>query len=85
MAQINTGTISTVLKSAEDELFGKILLDSEKTKLIRQIFYIIISTRRNRNSHFFFPNQSHMIIAEVEMLFLPLLNLLEEVYGLQCQ
>ena len=82
VAQINTGTVSTALKSAESELFGKISLDAEKVKLIMQMFYITIRTRRNRNSHFFFPNQSHMDIAEVEMLFLPLLNLLEEVYEL---
>ena len=44
------------------------------------IFYIIIRTRRNRNSHFFFPNQSPVEISEVEMLYLPLLNRLEEVY-----
>ena len=81
VAQINTGTISTALKSAEGELFDKIPFDLEKRKLIAQMFYIIIRTRRNRNSHFFFPNQSLMDIAEVEMLFLPLLNLLEEVYG----
>lgn len=82
VAQINTGTISTALKSAENELFDKITLDREKAKLISQMFYIIIRTRRNRNSHFFFPNQSRLDIAEVEMLFLPLLNLLEEVYSL---
>ncbi len=82
IAQINTGTISTALKRAENELFEKIALDTQKTKLIIQMFYIIIRTRRNRNSHFFFPNQSHIDIAEVEMLFLPLLNLLEYIYEL---
>lgn len=85
VAQINTGTIGTALKNAENQLFGKIPFDSEKSALISQMLYIIIRTRRNRNSHFFFPNQSNMDIAEVEMLFLPLLNLLEEIYGLQCQ
>jgi len=80
VAQINTGTVSTALKQAQKELFGRVNIDVEKEKLITQIFYIIIRTRRNRNSHFFFPNQAHIEIAEVEMLFLPLLNLLEEVY-----
>jgi len=82
VAQINTGTISTALKNAENKLFGKIPFDAEKSALISRLFYIIIRTRRNRNSHFFFPNQSKMDIAEVEMLFLPLMNLLEELYGL---
>lgn len=80
VAQINTGTISTAIKSAEQELFEKISLYPEKAKLISEMFYIIIRTRRNRNSHFFFPNQGMINISEVEMLFLPLLNLLEEVY-----
>jgi len=34
VAHINTGTVSTALKSAESELFGKISLDAEKAKLI---------------------------------------------------
>lgn len=82
VAQINTGSVSTALKTAENKLFEKISLDPQKAKLISEMFYVIIRTRRNRNSHFFFPNQSRIDIAEVEMLFLPLLNLLEEVYEL---
>ena len=82
VAQINTGTVNTALKLAEKELFGRPSMDAEKTKLITEMFYIIIRTRRNRNSHFFFPNQGHIDITEVEMLFLPLLNLLEEIYQL---
>ena len=82
VAQINTGTVSTALKRAEKELFSKLSIDVEKAKLITQMFYIIIRTRRNRNSHFFFPNQGHIDITEVEMLFLPLLNRLEELYRL---
>ena len=82
VAQINTGSVSTALKYAEKELFIKIPFDAKKTKLITQMFYIIIRTRRNRNSHFFFPNQGNIDIAEVEMLFLPLLNQLEELYRL---
>ncbi|MDX2507778.1 MAG: hypothetical protein QNL62_25335 [Gammaproteobacteria bacterium] len=82
VAQINTGSVSSALKHAEKKLFSRISFDSEKAKLISQMFYIIIRTRRNRNSHFFFSNQSHIVIAEVEMLFLPLLNLLEELYRL---
>lgn len=82
VAQINTGTIGTALKNAENELFKQIHFDPQSMKMISEMFYVIIRTRRNRNSHFFFPNQSHINIAEVEMMFLPLLNLLEEVYGL---
>ena len=82
VAQINTGTVNTALKLAEKELFGKLSIDAEKTKLVTEMFYIIIRTRRNRNSHFFFPNQGHIDITEVEMLFLPLLNLLEKIYRL---
>ncbi len=82
VAQINTGSVSTALKHAEKELFSRISIDAEKKKLISQMFYIIIRTRRNRNSHFFFPNQGDIKITEVEMLFLPLLNLLEEIYRL---
>ena len=82
IAQINTGSVSTALKYAEKELFGRIPIEAGKAKLISQMFYIIIRTRRNRNSHFFFPNQGHIDITEVEMIFLPLLNLLEEIYRL---
>ena len=82
VAQINTGTVSTALKSAETELFTKLPIDPEHAALISQMFYIIIRTRRNRNSHFFFPNQSRIEISEVEMLYLPLLNRLESVYAL---
>ncbi len=82
LAQINTGTVSTALKSAEAELFDKVSIDTEQSALISEMFYIIIRTRRNRNSHFFFPNQSHIEINEVEMLYLPLLNRLEEIYRL---
>jgi len=81
VAQINTGTVSTALKSAEKELFDKISIDAEQTALISEMFYIIIRTRRNRNSHFFFPNQIPINIGEVEMLYLPLLNRLEEIYS----
>ena len=80
VAQINTGTINTTLKRAEKELFCRKSIDIEKAKLISEMFYIIIRTRRNRNSHFYFPNQGQIDITEVEMLFLPLLNLLEELY-----
>jgi len=80
IAQINTGTISTAIRSAEKELFGHISFDPKKEKLISEMIYIIIRTRRNRNSHFFFPNQGTIEISEVEMLFLPLLNMLEELY-----
>ncbi len=82
VAQINTGTVSTALKYAEKELFIKIPVDAKKAELITQMFYIIIRTRRNRNSHFFFPNHGHIDVTEVEMLFLPLLNLLEDLYRL---
>jgi len=44
------------------------------------MFYIITRTRRNRNTHFFFPNQSNIDIAEAQMIYLPLLNLLGELY-----
>ncbi len=80
IAQINTGTISTAIRSAEEELFGHISFDSQKEKLISEMIYIIIRTRRNRNNHFFFPNQGNIEMSEVEILFLPLLNMLEELY-----
>ena len=80
IAQINTGTISTAIRSAEEELFEKISFDPLKSKLISEMIYIIIRTRRNRNNHFFFPNQGTVDMSEVEILFLPLLNLLEELY-----
>jgi len=80
VAEINTSTITTVLKYAERNFFDKIAFDTQKSKLITQMFYIIVRTRRNRNSHFFFPNQSYINIREIEVLFLPLLNLLEELY-----
>ncbi len=80
IAQINTGTISTAIRSAEEELFEKISFDPLKSKLISEMIYIIIRTRRNRNNHFFFPNQGAVDMSEVEILFLPLLNLLEELY-----
>lgn len=80
IAQINTGTIGTALKYAKNELFNKVSLAPKKTQILKQIIYIIIRTRRNRNSHFFFSNQGQIDIAEVEMLFLPLLNQLEEIY-----
>jgi len=81
IAQINTGTISTAIRSAEEELFGHISFDPQKEKLISEMIYIIIRTRRNRNSHFFFPNQGNIEMSEVEILFLPLLNILEELYS----
>lgn len=80
IAQINTGTISTAIRSAEKELFPKIAWNAKKEKLISEMIYIIIRTRRNRNSHFFFPNQGSLDRSEIEMLYLPLLNLLEELY-----
>ena len=82
IAQINTGTISTAIRSAKDELFGKMEFDPKKEKLISEMIYIIIRTRRNRNNHFFFPNQGKIDMAEVEMIYLPLLNMLEELYQL---
>jgi len=81
IAQINTGTISTAIRSAEESLFGHISFDTQKSKLISEMIYIIIRTRRNRNNHFFFPNQGNIEMSEVEMLFLPLLNMLEELYN----
>jgi len=81
IAQINTGTVSTALRSTEETLFEKITFDPKKAKLISEMFYIIIRTRRNRNNHFFFPNQGNIEISEIEILFLPLLNLLEELYN----
>ncbi len=81
VAQINTGTISTALKSAQELLFDKIALDEKRRKLISEMFYIIIRTRRNRNTHFYFPNQAVFDPAEIEMLFLPLLNMLEGLYA----
>lgn len=82
IAQINTGTISTAIKSAKEALFEKIEFDPKKEKLISEMIYIIIRTRRNRNNHFFFSNQAQIDMAEVEMLYLPLLNMLEELYQL---
>lgn len=81
IAQINTGTISTALKSAQEELFGETKFDPQKETLITEMIYIIIRTRRNRNSHFFFPNQASVEMSEVEMIYLPLLNMLEELYN----
>ncbi|OQX77149.1 MAG: hypothetical protein B6D54_02535 [Epsilonproteobacteria bacterium 4484_65] len=81
IAQINTGTISTAIRSAEEALFGHISFDTQKSKLISEMIYIIIRTRRNRNNHFFFPNQGSIEMSEVEILFLPLLNMLEELYA----
>jgi len=83
IAQINTGTISTAIKSAQEELFGEIAFDPKKEKLISEMIYIIIRTRRNRNSHFFFSNQGSIEMNEVEMLYLPLLNMLEELYNIE--
>jgi len=82
IAQINTGTISTAIRSAEEALFPKLIPDLQKSKLISEMIYIIIRTRRNRNNHFFFPNQGNIELSEVEMLFLPLLNLLEELWSI---
>ncbi len=80
VAQINTGTVSTALKHAQGEFFTKPWMNQEKVALILEMFYIIIRTRRNRNTHFFFPNQAKIDISEVEMIYLPLLNLLGELY-----
>ncbi|KYJ86538.1 hypothetical protein [Sulfurovum riftiae] len=81
IAEINTGTISTAIRSAEEALFPKLSFDPQKAKLISEMIYIIIRTRRNRNNHFFFPNQGSIDLSEVEMLFLPLLNMLEELWS----
>jgi len=81
LAEINTGTVSTALRSAEETLFEKVSFPSDKAALISEMIYIIIRTRRNRNSHFFFPNQGHIEMSEVEILYLPLLNLLEELWN----
>ena len=81
IAEINTGTISTALRSAEEALFPNISFDPRKAALISEMIYIIIRTRRNRNNHFFFPNQGSIDISEVEILYLPLLNLLEELWN----
>ena len=43
---------------------------------------IAAENHRNRNSHFFFLNQGYIDLTGVKMLFLPLLNLLEEIYRL---
>lgn len=80
IAQINTGTVSTALKKAEEELFEKIGLPQEKIELISKMFYLIIRTKRNRNTHFYFPNMSKIDISEIEMIYLPLLNILESIY-----
>lgn len=80
IAQINTGTISTSIRSAETSLFESISFDPQKAKLISEMIYIIIRTRRNRNNHFFFPNQAKIEMSDVEILYLPLLNMLEELY-----
>ncbi|MDD3591086.1 MAG: hypothetical protein PHO65_00395 [Sulfurovum sp.] len=82
VAQINTGTVTTALRCAESELFPSLPVNPGQTALISKMFSIIIRTRRNRNSHFFFPNQGVIDFSEVEMLFLPLLNLLETLYSL---
>lgn len=82
IAQINTGTVTIALKSAEKYLYPKIALDESKQKLISETFYIIIRTRRNRNTHFYFPNQAVFDEAEIEMLFLPLLNMLASLYSM---
>jgi len=82
IAEINTGTISTAVRSAEETLFPSIPLDPKKANLISEMIYIIIRTRRNRNNHFFFPNQGKIEISEVEILFLPLLNMLEEIWSI---
>jgi len=83
IAQINTGTLSTAIKSAQEILFEKISYDTHKTDIVSEIIYIIIRTRRNRNNHFFFANQGEIDMSEVEMFYLPLLNLLEELYQYQ--
>lgn len=80
IAQINTGTITTALKHASEELFTRSWVDKEKAKLIEEMIYIIVRTRRNRNTHFYFPNQSYIDISELEMIYIPLLNLLAEIY-----
>ncbi len=53
------GTVNMALKLAVKELFIKMPVDAKKAKLITEMFYIIIRTRRNRNSHFFFTNQGN--------------------------
>ena len=80
VAQINTGTVSLALRSAEEHLYGKLSLDPAKQRLISETFYIIIRTRRNRNTHFYFPNQAVFDASEIEILFLPLLNTLTLLY-----
>ena len=81
LAEINTGTVSTALKRAEAELFEKVSLNPKEGVLISEMFYIIIRTRRNRNNHFYFPNQNSVDLSDVEILYLPLLNRLEEIYN----
>ncbi|MDY0195675.1 MAG: hypothetical protein WC253_02340 [Sulfurovaceae bacterium] len=80
IAQINTGTLSTAMISAQEVLFEKISYDDQKAKLVSEMIYIIIRTRRNRNNHFFFANQGSIDMSEVEILYLPLLNMLDELY-----
>ena len=78
ISQINTGTAATTLKVAEKALFDR--LHPEQAAFISKSFYIIIRTRRNRTNHFYFPNMAYLDIPEVEMLYLPLLNVLQEIY-----
>ncbi len=79
ISQINTGTASSALKAAEAS-FEKLCIDKEKFQFIAKAFYLIIRTRRNRNSHFFFPNMARFDISEMEMIYLPLLNILDNMY-----
>lgn len=79
ISQINTGTAASTLKAAE-AAFGKLSIEKEKFQFITKAFYLIIRTRRNRNSHFFFSNMARFDISEVEMVYLPLLNILEDLY-----
>jgi hypothetical protein len=83
IAEINTGTFGTAIKSSQEILFDKISYDEQKAKVLSEMVYIIIRTRRNRNNHFFFANQASIDMSEVEMLYLPLLNMLDELYNYQ--
>lgn len=79
--QLNTGTLGNIWSTHVSKLYDKEIITKLEFDAIKYDLKHLATHRRNNDMHFYFKNNNFMTDADVEKIYIPLVNLLVDVYN----
>jgi hypothetical protein len=79
--QLNTGTLGNIYNGKVQILKNRNIINDSEMKELNYSLRMLANHRRNNDSHFYFKQNSFMDNSDIIKIYIPLINLLLDVYN----